>query len=319
MRKKIIVNIGIPAYNEEANIKFLLKSMLDQKLNGIKLGKIIVVSDGSTDKTNVLVKSIKDKKIKLISNKKRLGLNQTQNIILKNSNSDILIMVDADILPRDNNFITKIIEPLINNKSIAIVSCKMYAIRDPQLYSRVLANSAEMKRNLYQNLPNPNSIYLCHGSVRAFSKEFYKKLKWPDDVPEDAYSYLVAKTKGYKFLYIHNPIVYFHTPGNLDDHINQNKRFIGGKTSLEKYFDKEYLKREYEIAPKTLLKYLLIYLYKRPFSTPIYLALMIYINVFKDKKITNHSKYEIAKSSKRLIHRLRLFGLINLIISQISQ
>ena len=51
MRKKLTVTIGIPAYNEEANVRNLLVSLLAQKETNFKLQEIIVVSDGSTDKT----------------------------------------------------------------------------------------------------------------------------------------------------------------------------------------------------------------------------------------------------------------------------
>ena len=45
------ITIGIPAYNEEANIKYLLKLLLNQKIKNAAIHEVIVVSDGSTDGT----------------------------------------------------------------------------------------------------------------------------------------------------------------------------------------------------------------------------------------------------------------------------
>ena len=67
------LSIGIPAYNEEGNITFLVNSILKQKLSGFILKEIIIVCDGCSDKTVSLVKSLKNNKIKLIVNSQRQG------------------------------------------------------------------------------------------------------------------------------------------------------------------------------------------------------------------------------------------------------
>ena len=58
--KKPTLSIGIPAFNEEANIYFLLKDLLSQKMDQFNLERIIVNSDGSTDDTIEQVKRIKN-------------------------------------------------------------------------------------------------------------------------------------------------------------------------------------------------------------------------------------------------------------------
>ena len=73
MYKKPTVTIGIPAYNEEANIKNLLDSILSQIQNNFIIDEIIVVSDGSSDKTADIVRSLNNSLINLIEDKERLG------------------------------------------------------------------------------------------------------------------------------------------------------------------------------------------------------------------------------------------------------
>ena len=67
MAKKLSVSVGIPALNEELNIKQLLTAILRQEEDSFVLREIIVVSDGSTDETVALAKSIKDKRIRVIN------------------------------------------------------------------------------------------------------------------------------------------------------------------------------------------------------------------------------------------------------------
>ena len=55
--KKIDVSIGIMAYNEERNIGKLLNILLNQRLKTTHISEIVVVSSGSTDKTDSIVKN----------------------------------------------------------------------------------------------------------------------------------------------------------------------------------------------------------------------------------------------------------------------
>src|SRR5258708_24270330 len=121
INKLTSVSVGIPAYNEESNIIFLINSILNQKLSGIILNEIIIVCDGCNDKTVSLVKSLKNNKIKLIVNSERQGKVSSMNKMIKIANGDILIVLDADILPADNNFLVNISLPIVANNNIGVV------------------------------------------------------------------------------------------------------------------------------------------------------------------------------------------------------
>ena len=107
MKNKKSISVGIPAFNEEANIYYLLKDLLGQELKGIKLDKIIISSDGSTDNTVAQVRRIRSKKIVLFNYTKRLGRTLRQEEIMRKVNSDALVLVDADTLIGDKNFLQK--------------------------------------------------------------------------------------------------------------------------------------------------------------------------------------------------------------------
>ena len=67
------VSIIVPAYNEEKRIGKTLKKMtsyLDRKKYDYEL---LVVNDGSKDRTADIVRSFKHKKVKLIDCKKNMG------------------------------------------------------------------------------------------------------------------------------------------------------------------------------------------------------------------------------------------------------
>src|SRR5882757_1314182 len=97
--KKITLTIGIPAFNEEKNIENFLLSLFKQKLQKVKLDKILVYSDCSSDKTNEIVKKLSKKYpiIMLIEGKSRKGKYFRVNQMFALNKSDVLILLDADI------------------------------------------------------------------------------------------------------------------------------------------------------------------------------------------------------------------------------
>ncbi len=60
----ILVSIIVPSYNAEKTIEKCLKSLVDQTYKNIE---ILVVNDGSKDKTVDKVQNIKDERIQIIT------------------------------------------------------------------------------------------------------------------------------------------------------------------------------------------------------------------------------------------------------------
>ena len=76
-----LLSIIVPCYNEQKTIgKVILVIQKSLKISKIHNYEIIIVNDASKDKTNEILKKIKDNKIKIINNLKNLGLG---NSVLK--------------------------------------------------------------------------------------------------------------------------------------------------------------------------------------------------------------------------------------------
>lgn len=107
--------IGIPAYNEELVIGMVLKS-LPHKIPGISRIDVLVVDDGSTDRTAEIAK----KEGVLVA---RHLLNRGLGAVLKTifefaraNNYDILVTMDADG-QHDSRDLVNVIRPVVNNIS----------------------------------------------------------------------------------------------------------------------------------------------------------------------------------------------------------
>ncbi len=101
-----MLNIIIPAYNEEKNME-LVEALLVPELKKIKLHwGIIFIDDGSTDKTlermNVYKKKYKEK-VQIISHSENSGLGISLRDGITAARGDIIIPLDADFTfhPRD--------------------------------------------------------------------------------------------------------------------------------------------------------------------------------------------------------------------------
>ena len=108
------VSFIIAAYNEEKAIKNKLENTLSLDYPEDKM-EIIVVSDCSGDRTNEIVRSFDNKRIKLIVLEKRGGKTTAQNMGVKASTGDILVFSDASTEYKINT-ITKLVRVFIDRK-----------------------------------------------------------------------------------------------------------------------------------------------------------------------------------------------------------
>jgi glycosyltransferase involved in cell wall biosynthesis len=94
MENSPLVSICIPAYNAAAYIETTLSCLINQTYKNIEL---IIVDDHSTDETLIKVLDIKDKRIKILGNRKK-GAASARNLAYQNAIGEYFIFFDADDL-----------------------------------------------------------------------------------------------------------------------------------------------------------------------------------------------------------------------------
>lgn len=87
-------SIIIPLYNKEKHIKDTLDSVWAQSFTDFE---VIVVNDGSTDKSLEIIQSINDERLQLFSIKNQ-GVSHARNYGISKANSDLIVFLDADDL-----------------------------------------------------------------------------------------------------------------------------------------------------------------------------------------------------------------------------
>lgn len=114
------LSIIIPVYNEEKTIILLLKNLLKISIPGYQK-EIIIVNDGSTDKTKSLIKNflIKRRDIILINEKKNKGKGTAVKIGLNRASGDLMLIQDADLEYPPSNI--PLLLKALNEKNLEIV------------------------------------------------------------------------------------------------------------------------------------------------------------------------------------------------------
>lgn len=115
-RSNIKLVVTIPAYNEEDTIEKVIKD-IPRKIEGIEGINVLVINDGSSDKT--VEKAIKAGADRIISHKKNLGLGITFRDGLEEAlkmGADIIVNIDADFQYNAKE-IPKLIEPILKGEA----------------------------------------------------------------------------------------------------------------------------------------------------------------------------------------------------------
>ena len=149
------ISIYVPAFNAERTIKACINSIFSQTLEP---KKILVVNDGSTDKTAEILNSFGDK-IEVISNKTNMGVSHSMNVATSNLNTRYVGKIDADVeLTPD---LTKDLLKIIEIEKATLIGGKMYEKYLDNPYN--LWRSIRLKQNWGENsISNPKFIFGCN-------------------------------------------------------------------------------------------------------------------------------------------------------------
>jgi len=127
--------VVIPSYNEEENIE---KSVLSipRKINGIDQVEVLVIDDGSTDKTADM--ALNGGANKVVSHTKNIGVGAAFMTGIRNAilmNADIVVTIDADS-QFDSKQIPELIVPILN-KQLDVVIGSRFASSVPKNIPRI--------------------------------------------------------------------------------------------------------------------------------------------------------------------------------------
>lgn len=177
--KKVLVII--PAYNEELSIKKVINEI--KKKN--EWVDVLVVNDGSSDKTSEFAKSLNNSTV-VLDLPYNLGIGgavQTGYLYAYNNNYDIAIQIDADG-QHDPKYIKEMVESLINQKCDMVIGSRFV---NNTSYKQTLMRAIGNKMlSFIIKLFTGRKIYDTTSGYRVVNKDVVKMFahSYPYDYPE---------------------------------------------------------------------------------------------------------------------------------------
>ncbi len=247
-----LVSIIIPAYNIEKYIGKCINSVLEQTYKNIE---IIVVNDGSTDRTKAIIKekAKADKRIRII-NQKNAGLSAARNIGIKNAKGDYIVFIDGDDFV-ENNFLEKLIEKTRTDKS-DIVVCSFKTIQNNnETIEKGYNKTATGEEATIQLLLKQDNLDVVTWN-KIYKKNLFldNNIFFPNgEIHEDSLTTYKLYSKAKKVSYIKEPLYLYYkrsgsitTSTKLETSINYKLR--ASQEAQEYFKNNKQLKEAAEIA-----------------------------------------------------------------------
>ena len=215
----MLVSLVIPAYNEAENIGKCLEKIFNQKVEHNL--EVIVIDSGSTDQTIEIVKSFSNVTLMQIPSEE-FGHGRARNLGALNTNGEIIVFINADAIPVDENWLQMLIDPLLENEKIVGSfsrhlpkhGCYFYMARD----LLISMPPEKLKKNKLDSFD-----YLKFSTVSAAIKtRAFEKFPFQDDIliaEDQEWVRRVAK-KGLSVAYASKSLVYHSHNYNYRDLFN---------------------------------------------------------------------------------------------------
>lgn len=163
------IEILIPAYNEEKNVEEVIKKSLLWLKSQTNNYSVLVVDDGSTDRTGEILDSLKKKykNLKVIHHKKNLGIGRAWRTLYKFSTKEIIFTCPADQQFNPADFSRAL--PYIDQ--VDIVSFYRPKKKDYSPFRLILTNINRLLIKIFFNLKIRDINW-----VKMYKKEVLKQL-----------------------------------------------------------------------------------------------------------------------------------------------
>lgn len=191
------VSIVLPTFNGQKHIRQAIENCLHQTYENLEL---VIVNDGSSDKTEEIIKSFGSLKIKYLKNERNIGLAESLNIGFKNTTGEYLTWVSDD-----NYYSPDAIGTMANvldeDQEVSFVYSNFFQIDE----------SGNIKKRLKTLGPRYLEMKNCVGPSFLYKREVYEQTG--DYNPEfflaEDYEYWLRVSKKFKLKKINNFLCYY--------------------------------------------------------------------------------------------------------------
>ncbi|MDI6891188.1 MAG: glycosyltransferase family 2 protein, partial [Thermodesulfovibrionales bacterium] len=290
------VTVLLTVFNEEKVIRDRIENLLSLHYPMEKF-EILVASDGSTDRTNEIVREFAGRGVRLFVSDQRKGKSATQNEAIKVVSSDILAFTDVDTT-FDHHFLQR----MVRSFAVPSVGCV-----SGQLLLRRGNNSVSESQGFYWRYETAlramesrmRILSTASGQCMAIRRRLFKPLdgRYGDDciIPLDVI------LQGYRVVHEPEAVAYDIFPSSIDGELKTRIRMTirnwTGTFSRRKLLNPfRYPLISFSLISHKLLRWL----------TPYFLLTMLILNLL----LIGYPVYQLLFMSQALFYSLALIGFI---------
>jgi len=217
------LSVVIAAYNEEKGIRKKIEQTLDLDYPADRL-EIIVASDGSTDRTDEIVTSMQDPRVRLIRVEGRKGKTAAQNEAVKICKGDVVVFSDATTVYHPQAL--RYIAANYHDPTVGAVSGR-YQYFDAQGSSPTGLGTIAFwnYENLIKVLQSKiRTISGCCGCIYSVRRALYTPL--PAEVISDLVQPLHVIRQGYRVVFEDRALAYEETTRSANEEFSMRVRVV---------------------------------------------------------------------------------------------
>ena len=248
------VTIVIPAYNEELGIKKTINSViaLDYPKNKIK---IIVVNDGSTDRTKEVAEELRKKYEKeyyyekeynfKVINKKNEGKAKALNVALEKCSTEFFACLDADSYIEKDSLIKMI--PHFDGANIGATISAIKVNEPKNIYEKLQRMEYILAIITRKLMAFINTLSVTPGVLSVYRTDVLKTVKGFDEksLTEDFEIAMRLKYNGYDIDIETSAITYTNVPDNFSKLWRQRVRWYRGFVESHKKYRQMFLNKKF--------------------------------------------------------------------------
>jgi len=214
------ISVIVPIYNAEKYLNKCVDSLINQTKKELEF---ILVNDGSTDKTEEIIKSYKDSRIKYFKNKNQ-GIGKTRNFGIEKATGKYIMFLDSDDYLKNNA--CEILYKSVEKTDADLAICDFCKIYDSGVEEKIKLLS--FKPTTLRKTPSlVNEINLAPWN-KLYKKELItkNKIKFVENLKyEDAPFVIEAFSKAGKIIKVDEYLNYYLIHGNSETTVRDKRCF----------------------------------------------------------------------------------------------
>jgi cellulose synthase/poly-beta-1,6-N-acetylglucosamine synthase-like glycosyltransferase len=288
----------VPCYNEDRNPVNLASVLLS-----VPELQVIFLDDAGDAASGAVLRDLarSDERVTVVRNDTRQGKAASLVAALRalDSSAERLLLVDCDVQLTAQTVAAVLDE--LQRSDLVLTNPKALA-RAKTFWERGAVFSANRHDRLRDAMVDRYPARCANGRLFGISRRLADAIA-ESDVPrhtEDAHFMLVCLSRGFRYAYRGDAVLYYRAPQTLGDYLRQSNRFSEGRALLRERWPDETLERYYDLGLADVTRTFAAEAFADPLGAFAFLIMLAAKAVQRPQSRTQGATWAVAGSTKAL-------------------